>query len=388
MSKSDEWRAFLTISPTIERLRCQVGRLIYQTSPMAPPAKEDILLTSDLAGRLRADLTTLTFLRASQNVVYEFKDRTGAKKILRLTPQSHRSRSQIEQEVGWIDWLAKRGLPVCCAQESHGGRRVFPVEGAGEGFHGVVFEHAPGRAVVAEDLKPDFYRMHGAALGSLHSCVRSSSSPFVMSARTPWDEERYFTRDIHAYLPERFRDPVLRRFGRLREQVVGASLGAQEYGPVHFDLGYSNFFVHKREVVGEGEGSRAGLWLFDFDNATPGPFVGDVAAALYSSVFIGLRRRAAGDRSAFEPPRTGLTLEEVWGPFREGYEAHHRWPESWAEQLSRWMEIHFLRAIVHAHRMLHPIRDEGIRALLEHDLQNFLAGTPPLNFDFRTGKAV
>ncbi len=359
---------------------------------MPAPSKEDVSITPDLAERLGAEPSSFRFIRASQNIVYEFTDRYGVARILRLTPESHRSAAQIEEEVGWIDWLAERGQRVCRAVGFRGSRSSavlsLPRVDSAKAYHAVVFGRAPGRSVTSKDLTPALYRLHGATLGSLHACVSASDVPFLMSRRTPWDEERYFTRDVSRYLPVKFREPVMQRFQELRGMVLKGFFSAQEHGPVHFDLGYSNFFL---EVTEDDDGMPCHgvrLCLFDFDNATPAPFIGDIAGALYSSIFIALRRQAAGDRRAFEPPLTGQTLEKVWAPFREGYQEHQKWPDLWNTQLPAWMEIHFLRAIVHAHRMLYPVSNPCTCDLLEKDIQNFLAGTPPLNFDFTTGRAT
>ncbi len=77
---------------------------------------------------------------------------------------------------------------------------------------------------------------------------------------------------------------------------------------MHFDLGYSNFFV-----------DAGRLTIFDFDNCAASYFLGDIAAALYGSIFTLVRCEFRGDRSAFEHPKSSAILKQVLTPFREGY---------------------------------------------------------------------
>lgn len=333
-------------------------------------------ISADFAERFAADPSSFKFLRASQNLVYEFTDANGMASILRLTPESHRSIPQIQEELHWIKFLGDGQVSVCSPLAIAGLPMIQTIRGPEEAFHAVTFQRAPGRPIEKSDLSPDLYRRHGRQMAVLHDRAKHFPQD-GMTHRTKWDEERYFTADIQRYLPEHAREPVLRRFEVLRRKFNAVPVTKETFGPVHFDLGYSNFFIDDKH-----------LWLFDFDNSTLSYFVGDIAAALYSSVFIYLRRNAPGDRTAFESAQTGWTLEEVWQPFREGYEEINTWGEEWDEQLPLWIEVMFLRAVAHAFRMLHPITDPKTAALLDADIQNFIAGTMPLHFDFRDGKAL
>jgi Ser/Thr protein kinase RdoA (MazF antagonist) len=162
----------------------------------------------------------------------------------------------------------------------------------------------------------------------------------------------------------------------LRDRLNAVPRGRDAFGAAHLDLGYSNFFLN---------GGR--LELFDFDNCTAAPYAADIAFALYGSLFTLLRRDFPGDRSAFEHPKAGQNLERVWNPFREGYASEHAWPEAWNGELDGWMEAVYLRSVVHAFRIQHPVTDPKAAAALRADVENLLRGTFPLRFDFRKGKA-
>jgi hypothetical protein len=218
--------------------------------------------------------------------------------------------------------------------------------------------------------------MHGRHLGKLHSLSKEFSRA-RLGRRKQWDQERYFTSDIGAYLPEKVQSPVRDAWEKLLARLNTANRAVDFFGPVHLDLGYSNVFINGN-----------GLEIFDFDNCTNGFYTYDIAAALYSSIFNVLRCEFRGDRSAFENPKTGLNLELVWKPFREGYRSENIWIDDWNEQLGLWFEVMYLRSVVHAFRLCYSIGDFKVRALLDADIENILTGNLPIRFDFRTGKAV
>lgn len=331
----------------------------------------------ELAAMLGLDVASLAFVRASQNWVYEVRNVQAPPHILRLTALSHRSGQEVECELAWLRQLYECGVPVCPPVLRAGEcQMIVPVELGGEAFHTVFFQKATGRPVAREGLSPRLYECHGRALGRLHAAARRGT-PEVLSGRRPWPKERYFTTDIGLYLPARVRNPVREQFQRLLMQVSKQADTPENNGPLHFDLGYSNVFA-----------TENGLELIDFDNAARGPFVADIAAALYGSLFTGLRCDFPGDRSCFEPPKSGQILEEMWEPFRQGYRQESVWPDEWNPWLGPWVQILYLRSVVHAFRLRHPITQPQVRGALMADVSLILAGEMPLKFDFVRGKAL
>lgn len=305
------------------------------------------------------EIESLRFLRYSQNFVFSYVERGGAERILRVTPGSHRSRDEIAVELDWIRHLREKGASVCAPLRGRDIRSFWDENG--EEYHCVGFEKASGRAVEKGDLGEEFYERHGRLLSSLH--MFSADFPRGrLAARKAWFEERYFTGDIEAYIPEKFRAAMRDRFSYLLERV-----GVAADGPVHFDLGYSNFFV-------DGES----LWAFDFDMCAEGPLIGDIAAALYSSIFIALRCEFPGDRSAFERPGSDRILAEVLPAFRRGYESVMAWPCEDQEQLQLWLDILYFRAVVHTWRILSPVTQDKLRMALISDIENVISGNTPV----------
>lgn len=339
-------------------------------------------LLSELAVLLEVEPASLTFLRHSQNRVYELTGSQGESCILRLTADSHRTREEVQSKLDWLLHLYVAGLSVCpplgWGQSSDTGEMIRSVTLSSGLHHAVMFQKAAGHAVTAADLSPALYEAHGRHLGRLHALSREGP-PSLLKGRRPWHQERYFTSDIAPYLPAVVQEPLRAHFQRLRQAVERLPQYSEHWGPVHFDLGYANFFV-------SSEGT--GLELFDFDNCTRSYYVGDIAAALYGSVFTALRCEFPGDRSCFEPPKSSRILEQIWGPFKKGYESQSPWPEVWNAFLEPWFHLLYFRAVVHAFRLRHPITDPQIKAALDADLKCILKDDLPLRFDFVNGVAV
>jgi|GEM_PF-7026705 len=323
-------------------------------------------LPQELVEQLRAHPSSIQFIRNSQNRVYSFKEAGGIERILRLTAESHRSIAEIQDELDWLMHLNMSGASVCPPVRQSDGAWITSVLISGEKMHAVVFEKASGRPPVKADLSFTLYRSHGRHLGKLHALSRRAGGQFLRR-RNAWHAERYFTTDIQAYLPEEVRVPLLTRFEALKQQACAAPATEQTYGPVHFDLGYANFFISKDD-----------LEIFDFDNCTDAYYIGDIAAALYGGIFTGLRCDFPGDRSAFEHPKSSNHLAEMLMHFRKGYESANQWLDGWNEQLQLWFEIMYFRSVMHAFRMQYPLENPKAKALLYADLDNILKRELPV----------
>lgn len=339
-----------------------------------PIAPDRIL--PDVAAHLGIDNSTIRYLRHSQNFVYEFTTIDGSLRILRITSDSHRKLPAIEQELRWIKYLHNSSVHVCRPLEYNDGSFVYSISTNEDLFHCVVFEKASGRPLTKTDLGPELYYLHGKYLGRIHRASKKYPQE-RLKERGKWDEERYFTTDIEDHLAKSAQGPIKEAVAEFQSKLNSISMTVETFGPVHMDLGYSNFYLNQNR-----------LDIFDFDNCMNGYFVSDIAAALYSSVFNVLRCEFKGDRSVFESPKTEKNLEEVWKPFCEGYQSENRWVKDWNEQLDLCIRIMYLRSFVHAYRMQYPVKDSYTKRLLEADIENIIQRKVPIHFDFHEGKAM
>lgn len=260
----------------------------------------------------------------------------------------------------------------------HGDGTIIVSEHTSDGeFHAVVFEKATGSPLQRPMLGAELYHAHGSLLGAIHAASKDFPRE-GLAARKSWDEERYFTTDIDLVLPEECRQPVREVFAEIHSSLVAPEITRDAFGPVHLDLGYANLHLN--------DGGR--LQAFDFDNCAVGPFALDIAAALYGSIFSGLRCEFAGDRGAFDRPRSGRNLEHVWRPFMDGYSSQNSLPPMTGKWLRACFDALYLRSVVHAWRIQQPIMTPARRQALNADIEHLLHGTLPLNFDFSAGQAT
>lgn len=322
-----------------------------------------------LAPIIDAEPHSFVFLRSSQNHVLAFQDRHGLAKILRITEDSHRSRTEIEDELKWVRHLHAAGLEVCGPLALPDGTGIHSLNLPEGRVHAVVFEHAGGHALTREDLGSDLYFLHGRSVGQLHSRSATTSGDFL-THRKRFDEERYFRADLEAFLPGEALSAVREVWRQLRAELAALPSDASQFGPVHLDLGYSNFHL---------DGDR--LRVFDFDNCALAPHACDIALALYGSLFTLLRCEFRGDRAAFDHPRTSENLAAILPAFRAGYEMARPWRDEWTAQLPLWFEFSYLRSVVHAFRMQYPVTNPQVKAALDQDIENVLRRQPPVRFE-------
>lgn len=331
-------------------------------------------LIAAIAENLKITPSALAFLGHSQNFVCEWKDPGGNAKIVRVTDESHRTAPEIAAELNWIEHLHHAGVPVCRPQAHQDGSALGSFQRNGTHYHFVLFTKSTGKPLAQGDLAPALYRLHGKTLGHIHR-VSKAYPPSGLNPRKSWEAERYFTSDLVRYLPENIQPGLQHVFLELGSALNSAPRNAETFGPIHGDLGYSNFHLNGTH-----------LDIFDFDNCSNGYFANDIAVSLYGSVFHFLRREFPGDRSAFEMPQSGKILEKVWPSFREGYESENGWQPEWNVQLPLWIEAMYFRSFVHAYRMQYPPKNPKVKALLEADIGNILKRRPPIRFDFEKGR--
>lgn len=185
--------------------------------------------------------TSLKFLGYSQNFVYSFYDKFGVERILRITSNFHRTRTQIESEIEWLDYLRGNGADVCCSIPIKDGEPFGSISLKDDVLHYVIFEKASGKPITSDDVNQDLYFSHGALTGKLHRLAKSFRHSQTFR-RFDWDKNRLFTSDPIMYLPDETREGILDMISILLAEVNTIKREQNTYGLIHFDLNYGNFF--------------------------------------------------------------------------------------------------------------------------------------------------
>ena len=280
---------------------------------MTPPPDAD-----DLVAKWGADPGTLTHVRDGANAVYEFRAR-GARQFLRLSPDRHRSATQLEAELDFVRFVTSKGVAAASPVPSDRGQWVETAQGRdAQLWHAVVFTAAPGRhfRYFSDDIDRPLFYAWGIAMGTLHAASRQFV-PVPSRQRRSW-------RDQDTTSCDGTRIPAAETEARLEYERVMAWLESQHtppgsWGLIHGDFERTNFAI---------EGST--VTVYDFDDACYHWYLADVAHALWA-----FRGAPSSDRGRFLR----------W--FLDGYQERSPVDTDAREQLSWFVRLRSLSLFLH-----------------------------------------
>lgn len=264
----------------------------------------------------RYDPGTIRFVRASANFVAKFQS-GGKPYFLRFNECDERSRDAIEAEARLVAWLGEKGLRVAAPVLSKAGRYVETVETDLGHFNAVVFTGLEGPHIELEEMSLSHLHTWGAALGELHSAMKSYCDP-SLAMRASWREHLELTRP---YI-DRGDALLLAEWGEIADWVTTLPANPDDFGMIHFDFESDNL-CWKDDRVG----------ILDFDDCAHYWYVADIAYALRDLFKVG----------------TGFS---VYGPidyederlksFLAGYRESTAINEELLSQLSMFLRLHGL----------------------------------------------
>ncbi|MGC4107728.1 MAG: phosphotransferase [Thermomicrobiales bacterium] len=224
-----------------------------------------------LAAPWSPDPGSVRFFRTSANVILTIR-RNDEPAFLRASAASERTRRTIEDELHLIDTLARQGVPVVSTIPSDDGERVVTVDTPIGPFHVVLFAALPGTIRDATDLSPEEYARWGGAIGHIHAGL--TDVPCDAIARPPSWRTAFEAIATHPAVPATTRAGA----AKLRHRLEGLPQTRDWYGPLHGDLELDN-------LTWEGDT----IWALDFDAASCGWYLLDIAKALSDPFAAGRR---------------------------------------------------------------------------------------------------
>ena len=254
--------------------------------------------------------STLVHTRDGENSVYEFRS-DRSRYFLRLTEESHRTRSQLEAELDFVMFASSRGIAVACPIASNAGSYVEGVTLDREGsWHAVVFAAAEGDhfQYFSRDVDRPLFRAWGSAMAALHEASRDFE-PHPSRRRPSWTDQDTTVCDVTS-LPVTEAE-ARREYARVADWLRSLNVTAENWGLIHGDFERTNFVLR-----------NGTLQVYDFDDACYHWYVADIAHALWA-----FRRAPPGDRGRF--------LE--W--FLEGYGERRSVGAEAREQLSWFVRL-------------------------------------------------
>ncbi len=217
-------------------------------------------------------LALFKYYRISSNAVYPFRYQDKLM-FLRLSPCEEKSRTVIEGELEFIDYLMKAGMPVASIIPSKRGANLEVVETPWGSYYAVVFKGIVGDsledAVIASiDSKPLIYS-YGCLMGKMHNLSRqyrpmSCKRPDVM-AMLEWIRKTLICLENE--------EEALKVCLALESKFMESPKLEMNYGLIHYDFELDNILVSKEFGT---------LYAIDFDDAFYGWYALDVSQSLAS----------------------------------------------------------------------------------------------------------
>lgn len=249
------------------------------------------------------------FFRTSANIICTLS-RGDERSFLRASAASERNRRTIEDELLLIDTLAEQDVPVVSTILSDRGERIETVETPVGTFHVVLFNvlsvfHQNAKLLPVED-----FGRWGTAVGRIHAGL--ATVPCDRIARAPsWQTALDSVESAADSIPQASVDGA----ARLRAALELLPRSPDWYGVLHGDLELDNLTWDDRKV-----------WALDFDAASCGWYLLDLAKALSEPIDLGY----------------GVTYEPI-AAFIECYRQEHTLPD---EAIARLPDFRMLARVV------------------------------------------
>lgn len=211
----------------------------------------------------------LKFHRHLANFVY-FSSINKQEVVVRLTPSSHRTQSEIQGELAFQTNLLSNGLSVANPIFSEHKNLVEEIHHSESSFFAAVFYKIQGERVTDEFSKtPGFLKNWGRYLGELHNFSVQYCAASPVKRRSDWKQDsiRKFAETYVEDAPE----ICQKRFKEACEWLESLNKDSTVYGLVHGDLNRGNFFYNN------------GIFTsFDYDDSCYHWYMYDLAASLSS----------------------------------------------------------------------------------------------------------
>ncbi|WP_166805782.1 phosphotransferase enzyme family protein [Jeotgalibacillus sp. R-1-5s-1] len=247
-----------------------------------------------------------------QNHVYKV-EHEGKPRIIRLRPQSQRTKKEIKEELTFIRLLNEHSVNAA-APVLLNGTFIHELRIEDKVYHAVLFERAPGTLmrVLDKSWNDDFFRKWGAYIGSMHLVSDQMKSETLhrrkRTVREPDPE------NILSKLPEEFRAWTSENL----KQFTQTPTSKETYGFIHHDFHQGNLFV-----------DRDSFTAFDFDDAMMDWKMYDLAVTFYHAIWQG---------KSFRPEEKGLP-KRLYEGLLNGYVSVHPLTDEMVSQMEPALAI-------------------------------------------------
>ncbi|MEH7439684.1 phosphotransferase [Neobacillus drentensis] len=288
-----------------------------------------------------------------QNSVYTFS-KDGRDYILRLSNRERKSFSDLENELKFIEALAKEGVSVSRPVPSKNNLLIEEVTN----LLLVAFEKAEGVAVDVTDANvwtTELFYNWGKQIGRMHKV-----SHLIQLDRPKWTKKEP---DLLRLLPKINSKLIKEIYTNLLDKLRDFHQDSNLFGLIHNDFHQGNFFVKDRRIT-----------VFDFDDCAYHWFAYDLAVSFYHAYW---------QASSFTPEQTDFS-RIFWHHFFKGYEEEHTIHREMLEQIPTFLKIReiFLYVLFLEKWDLHSLAEWQAYTLedLKHRIEEQI---PYSNVDFK-----
>lgn len=190
--------------------------------------------------------------------------------VLKCTKESVRSRSTLQGQVDWINFLAAHGVSVSRALPSPQGELVEQIA-VEDGLRSVVcYAQAPGERPEGAALTAEFFQNWGQGIGKIHALTTRYTPPQARGRIAAWHDG---IADKRQAIPAD-QGRVLEKFDALLVYLQTLPTDQQSFGLIHNDQQANNLRLH-----------QGALTVIDFDDCEQNWFISDLATALYFTLW-------------------------------------------------------------------------------------------------------
>lgn len=234
--------------------------------------------------------------------------------VLKCTKESVRSRSTLQGQVDWVNFLAAHRAPVSRALLSPQGELVEQIAVDDALFSVVCYAQAPGVRPEGNAFTAEFFQNWGQVIGQLHALTTSYKPPQASWRIQTWDEDIADKRQAIPMDQSR----VLEKFDALVAHLQTLPTDAQSFGLIHNDLQANNLRLH-----------QGALTVIDFDDCEQNWFISDLATALYFTLWE--KPQPSQSNEAFAT----FVLEHLLA----GYQRERPLDSTWIEQIPFFLKL-------------------------------------------------
>ncbi|MEQ1722413.1 MAG: hypothetical protein ABL930_04505, partial [Pseudobdellovibrio sp.] len=142
--------------------------------------------------------TELIFYRNVANDIY-FSKINDLEVVVRLTPSSQRSVSEIKSELNWINYLKKNSVNVCETVLSSQQNEIESINFLNQIYHVVIFKKVNGARLADRSLNLEVVKNWAHSMAQMHNLSETYSPLADSPKRKFWHKDSAFLKSLEAH---------------------------------------------------------------------------------------------------------------------------------------------------------------------------------------------